>query len=133
MKYFNADNQNSPAFWMFDILWVIKVHSDQTENSFSLIEQTMPYDSGPPPHYHPYMDEMFYIIEGELTIWIDDKITTLTNGSFAMIPKGTTHYFKITSKDPCKALNMYSPGGFEKGIIRNATKATSLTLPPKDW
>ena len=25
---------------------------------------------------------------------------------------------------------MYTPGGFEKGIIRNATKAKTLTLPP---
>lgn len=131
MKFLTSNNNNSSAFWMFDILWIIKAHSDDTENTFSMIEQTMPFNSGPPPHYHRDMDEMFYVLEGELTIWINGDITKLISGSFARIPKGTTHYFKITSKQPCRALNMYSPGGFEKGVIRNATKATSLTLPPK--
>lgn len=124
------DQNDLSAYWMFDILWVIKAHAQQTGNTFSIIEQTMPYNSGPPPHYHKDMDEMFYILKGELMLWLDGEIIKLTEGSFARIPKGTTHYFKITSKEPCKALNMYSPGGFEEGIIRNATKATTLTLPP---
>lgn len=126
------DQSDPSAYWMFDILWVIKAHAEQTDNKFSMIEQTMPYGSGPPPHLHPDMDEMFYILEGELTMWLDGKIEKLVKGSFARIPKGTAHYFKITSKQPCKALNMYTPGGFEKGIMRNATKAKTLTLPPKD-
>ena len=129
MKNLNVQTDSS-AYWMFDILWVIKAQAEQTDNKFSMIEQTMPYNSGPPPHYHEDMDEMFYILDGELTLWLDGQIIKLTRGSFARILKGTTHYFKITSKEPCKALNMYTPGGFEKGIIRNATKAKTLTLPP---
>ncbi len=130
-KAFITDTSSAPAYWMFDILWIIKAHSDQTNTNFSLIEQKMPFDSGPPPHYHPDMDEMFYVLEGEMTIWIDGEISKLAVGSFARIPKGTPHYFKVTSHEPCRALNMYTPGGFEKGIIRNAQVATDLTLPPK--
>lgn len=127
---FIQNNENSKAYWMFDILWIIKAASEQTENSFSLIEQLMPFNSGPPPHYHKSMDEMFYILEGEMVIWIDKKIYKLNAGSFARIPKGSIHYFKITSATPCRALNMYSPGGFEKGIERNAQRTHQLTLPP---
>lgn len=75
--------------------------------------------------------KMFYILEGELTIWLDGKIPKIGKGAYARVPKGMTHYFKITSTDPCKALNMYTPGGFEEGVIRNATKAEALTLPSK--
>lgn len=127
---FISNDENSAAYWMFDILWVIKAHAAKTDNKFSLIEQTMPFNSGPPPHYHKDMDEMFYIMDGEMTIWIEGKIHKLSAGTFAMIPKGTVHYFKITSQVPCKALNMYTPGGFEKGIIRNAQETKDLTLPP---
>jgi mannose-6-phosphate isomerase-like protein (cupin superfamily) len=128
----SIDQDLSSAYWMFDILWVIKAQAADTNNAFSMIEQTMPYGSGPPPHYHQDMDEMFYILEGELTLWLDGKILKLEKGAFARIPKGTPHYFKISSKQPCKALNMYTPGGFEEGIVRNATRATALTLPPEN-
>ena len=127
----SIDQDLSSAYWMLDILWVIKAQAADTDNTFSMIEQTMPYGSGPPPHNHPDMDEMFYILEGELTLWLDGQILKLEKGSFARVPKGITHYFKINSEQPCKALNMYTPGGFEKGIIRNAKKAEALTLPPK--
>jgi len=127
----SIDQDLSSAYWMLDILWVIKAQAADTDNTFSLIEQTMPYGSGPPPHCHQDIDEMFYILEGELTLWLDGQILKLVKGSFARVPKGITHYFKITSKQACKALNMYTPGGFETGIIRNATKAEALTLPPK--
>jgi hypothetical protein len=56
----------------------------------------------------------------------------LVKDSFDKIPLGTTHYFKITSKEPCKALNVYAPRGFEKSIICNVKKAKTLTLPPED-
>ncbi|WP_052483679.1 cupin domain-containing protein [Flavobacterium sp. MEB061] len=128
---FITNDENPAAYWMLDILWVIKAHASQTDNNLSVIEQTMPFNSGPPPHYHSDMDEMFYIIDGEMTIWIEGKIHKLTAGSFAMVPRETVHYFKITSQIPCKALNMYTPGGFEKGIIRNAQETKILTLPPK--
>ena len=127
---FIANDENSAAYWMLDILWVIKAQAAQTGNNFSVIEQLMPFNSGPPPHLHEDMDEMFYIIDGEMTIWVEGKIQKLTAGSFAMVPRGTVHYFKVTSQTPCKALNMYTPGGFEKGIIRNAQATKILTLPP---
>ena len=127
----SIDQDVASAYWMLDILWVVKAYAADTNNTFSMIEQTMPYGSGPPPHYHQDMDEMFYILEGELTLWLDGKILKMGKGAYARVPKGMTHYFKITSTEPCKALNMYTPGGFEEGVIRNATKAEALTLPPK--
>jgi len=131
LQQFVANDSNAPAYWMFDILWVIKASGKQTGNAFSMIEQTMPYGSGPPPHFHADMEEMFYVIEGEITIWIEGKISRFTPGTFGFIPRKAVHYFKITSKENCRALNMYTPSGFEEGIVRNAEKAEQLTLPPK--
>jgi len=127
---FIQNDENSAAYWMFDILWVIKAHAAQTNGAFSLIEQEMPFNSGPPPHCHKEMDEIFYILEGEMILWAGGEIHKLTAGTLAMIPRETPHYFKISSTKPCRALNMYTPGGFETGIVRNAQKAGGLYLPP---
>lgn len=131
LRPFLTTNENAPAYWMFDILWVIKATGKQTGGQLTMIEQTMPYGSGPLPHMHPDMEEMFYVIEGELTIWINGEISVFKEGTFGLIPRRAVHYFKITSKENCRALNIYTPSGFEEGIMRNAQKAERLTLPPK--
>lgn len=131
LEQFTTNDNNAPAYWMFDILWMIKASGAQTGNAFSMIEQTMPYGSGPPPHFHPDMEEMFYVIEGEITIWIDGRVSRLSPGTFGFIPRKAVHYFKVTSNENCRALNMYTPSGFEEGIVRNAERAETLSIPPK--
>ena len=79
----SIDQDVASAYWMLDILWVVKAYATDTNNTFSMIEQTMPYGSGPPPHYHQDMDEMFYILEGELTIWLDGKIPKIGKSAYA--------------------------------------------------
>ena len=62
------DDNNSRAYWNVDILWVVKATGLQTNGVLSMIAQTMPYYSGPPPHLHTGMEEMFYFLEGEMTV-----------------------------------------------------------------
>lgn len=42
-------------------------------------------------HIHDTSDEMFYCIEGEFDIEIEDGLTHLSEGDFIVIPKGTKH------------------------------------------
>ena len=128
---FTSSNEDAPAYWMADSLWLIKSTAEQTGGKFSMLDQTMPEGAGPGPHIHEDMEEFFYVIEGEITINIADKVHVLTAGGFGAVPRNTVHHFKITSKENCRALNMYLPGGFEKGIMEHAMKAVTRTVPPK--
>ena len=130
LKPFVMADTNATAYWNMDILWIVKAAGNQTGHALTLIEQTMPFSSGPPPHLHTNMEEMFYVLEGEITICIADKIYLFKPGTFGFIPRNTVHYFKVTSKENCKVLNFYTPSGFEEGL-EGSTKAESLTLPPK--
>jgi hypothetical protein len=47
------------------------------------------------------------------------------------IPPGTPHAFTVTS-GPARALNFYTPGGFDDQFSYLATPATQKTLPPDD-
>ena len=42
-------------------------------------------------HKHDHEDEMFYIIDGELTIEFRDRKLHLTPGEFCIVPKGVEH------------------------------------------
>lgn len=42
-------------------------------------------------HIHEKADEVFYCIEGEFDIELEDGLVHLTEGDFIIIPKGTLH------------------------------------------
>lgn len=53
-------------------------------------------------HHHPETDEVFIVIDGNLTIDLRDKTLTLKKFEMAVIPKGVEH--KPSSKKECKIL-----------------------------
>lgn len=56
-----------------------------------------PGGSGPPRHVHPVIEEEFNIEKGELTVWLDGELRTLTGGDSVRIPPGTPHGFENRS------------------------------------
>jgi mannose-6-phosphate isomerase-like protein (cupin superfamily) len=42
-------------------------------------------------HKHDNEDEMFFVVEGVLTIEFRDKIVTLTKNEFLIVPRGVEH------------------------------------------
>jgi quercetin dioxygenase-like cupin family protein len=90
----------------------------------------MPQRSGPPPHVHPYEDESFWVMEGEMTVEVGGKTLALGPGSLGHVTRNTVHSFKVTSKEVCHILNYYTPAGFEQAIIGSARPAERRELPP---
>ncbi len=126
-----AQNTTAPAYWNVGILWVILATGDQTAESYSLMEQWCPKDSGPGPHYHD-QDEAFYLIEGTITYIAAGQQLQATTGSFVSIPKGTVHSFRVDS-ETAHILNFYAPAGFERITIGMSEPAPMRTIPPQDY
>ena len=121
---------SAPAYWMQDILWIILADAQQTGGRWSLMEQLMPKDAGPPPHKHLWSDETFYILDGTMTFLIGDEIKTASKGAFINVPRATRHGFRVDS-DTARILNGYTPASWEALIIEQATPAPARVLPPK--
>lgn len=121
---------DAPAYWGVDILWLILASGDTTNGEYALMEQLCPENSGPPPHTHTQR-EMFYILEGEITFLVGDKMITAGPGSFVNVPPGTAHSFRVDT-ETARLLNSYTPAGFERLIIETSLPAETRTLPPKD-
>ena len=128
---FKSDAKDAPAYWLLDVLWIVHVTGEQTEGRYSVIEQYMPEGSGPPPHVHPFEDEAFYVLAGEMTVNVGGQSLVLGAGSIGNVPRNTVHSFKVTSKEVCHVLNFYTPAGFEQAITGCSRPAESRTLPPK--
>ena len=123
------DADEGEAFWLLGMLETVKISGKDTKGEFGLIEVVAPEGVGSPWHVHPEEDEWFYVIEGEMTVWVADTRMTLTAGSFAFGPKGVPHTF-YANAGGVKALVGFAPMQFE-GFIREVGElAPERVVPP---
>jgi quercetin dioxygenase-like cupin family protein len=120
----------APAYWWLDILWVILVHGEDTGGRYSLMHETLPKNSGAPPHKHVWSDEHFYMLEGEVAFLVGDDIRNAKKGDFIFVPRNTRHAFRVDS-DVAIFLNGYTPAGLEMAVADLAMPAPTRTIPPK--
>src|SRR5919202_1846800 len=92
----------------------IKATAEDTGGSFYLGESVIPPGfPGPPPHVHERMHDMFYVLEGTLTMRVGEETLELAAGGFACAPPGVVHTFSNRSAAPVRFLNLATPAGFE--------------------
>jgi mannose-6-phosphate isomerase-like protein (cupin superfamily) len=92
----------------------IKATGKETNGSFYLGEAVVaPRFSGPPPHVHDRLHDMFYVLDGTLTMRLGDQTTELPAGSFVCVPPGVVHTFSNPGETPVRFLNFNTPAGWE--------------------
>ena len=98
--------------------FAIKATAEDTGGQIYVAETTVEAGfPGPPPHTHQRMTDMFYVLEGTLTIHVDGEEREAGPGTFACFPPGVVHTFANRSDAPARFLNLSTPGGFE-GYMR---------------
>jgi mannose-6-phosphate isomerase-like protein (cupin superfamily) len=111
---------------------LIKATAEDTGGSFFLSETTIAPDfAGPPPHRHERLHDMFYVLEGTLTVTLGDETRELGPGTFVCVPPGVRHTFSNPGDAPVRFLNFNTPGGWEVYMRDLAAAARSGSLSPE--
>jgi mannose-6-phosphate isomerase-like protein (cupin superfamily) len=93
---------------------VFKADGTETDGAYSISEWWLePNTSGPGAHAHPE-DDVFYVLEGTMSLLIGDRWTDAPKGAFVVVPGGTTHDFENRSAARAAVLNLSYPGDFER-------------------
>jgi quercetin dioxygenase-like cupin family protein len=111
--------------WFFGGLTTIKA----ARGGVMVTEQTAPRGSGSPLHVHHNEDEWFYVLEGELTIWVDGETHVVSVGGFVFGPRDIPHTF-IVSSEQARFLLVTEPGDFAGFVRALAEPAPGPELPP---
>jgi quercetin dioxygenase-like cupin family protein len=91
---------------------VFKADGDETARAYSISEWWLDANTqGPGAHSHPE-DDVFYIIEGTMSLRVGDEWIDAPAGSFVLVPGGVTHDFENRSDKRAGLLN-FSPSVFE--------------------
>ena len=109
---------------------VFKADGDETQGGYSISEWWLePHTQGPGAHSHAE-DDIFYVIEGTMSVLVGDRWIDAPKGSFVLAPGGVTHDFENRSSSRAGVLNFSIPGDFEKNMT--AISKWFVENPPKD-
>lgn len=85
--------------WMGDTFTYFLATGEQTGGAFCLVDETAKRGDSVPLHRHPDDGESFFVIDGEITYYIGDRGGIRAKaGSFAFVPGGTVHGFRVESE-----------------------------------
>jgi quercetin dioxygenase-like cupin family protein len=122
------------TLWFLGTMARMKLEGEQTGGRFAIWESVLPFGAAPPLHSHP-QDETFYVLEGEVTVWlvepelldagaedgsgggdapnwVDTCGRRLGPGAVMFAPGGTPHSFRAES-DTVRMLVISTPAGIE--------------------
>jgi quercetin dioxygenase-like cupin family protein len=115
--------------WFFGGLTTIKADGAGTGGRVTVTEQLAPRGGGSPLHVHHNEDEWFYVLEGELTLWVAGTTIVAGPGAFVFGPRDVPHTF-VVSSDQARFLLVTEPAGFEGFVRALATPAAAPEIPP---
>lgn len=105
----------SPTFEILGGSISIRVRAEDSAGHLALIEQRVPAGyPGPPLHLHPDFDELFFVVEGELSVRIGDRTETVGPGGIAFVPRNVPHTFANRADRPAHSLVTVTPAGHER-------------------
>lgn len=124
----NAGQGLSETWWKTGRI-ATKVTGAESGGSFAQIESIDPRGTATPLHLHRNEEESFYVIEGELTVLVDDDRLELSAGDFALVPRGVPHAYVVRS-DLARMLVTFSPSGFEQAFVDLGVAVAASPEPP---
>jgi quercetin dioxygenase-like cupin family protein len=118
-----------PALWHLGALLTFKATSEQTAGRMWAKELVAPRGMASPVHRHSREDEAFYVIDGEVSVYVGDEVVRARHGDFLWAPRDIPHAFCVESQQ-ARVLVVSTPGGFERFFFDTGEPAAALTPPP---
>lgn len=82
-------------------------------------------------HTHP-PSELFYVLDGEMTLYVDRQPHHLTPGATGFVPANRPHGFRAVGSEPLHVLAVFAPAGMADFFREVGTPVDSRTLPEYD-
>lgn len=111
-----------------DVQMRLLLSREQTESSLAAGEFRGAAGPWTIKHVHRYVDEFFYVVEGDFTFTCGESESTAGPGSLVCIPRGTPHVFSAETEG--KVLVLWSPGGLEQMFLELGRLPAGAMMDP---
>ena len=128
MNEVTATPRAAPRWFLANL---VRIHAGHAETgAYSLLEFAGPRGDMPPLHVHERDTEIFYVLDGELSLFVGESVTRVDAGGVVVAPAGIPHVYRVDA-DEARWLVIASPGAdFERFVEQASVPAEAETLPP---
>ena len=89
---------------------LFKALAEQDGGDFSLMERTLPPGGRrPPPHRHTNCSEAYFVLDGLVSVTVEDQELTAGTEDFILVPRGTAHTFGNAARGEARLLVIHAP------------------------
>lgn len=92
--------------------WTFKTGAGQTQGRLLQALGRESRGGAPPLHVHHDTDESWFVLDGELTIWVGDDTFDARAGDYVLGPMGVPHTYLVTS-ERAELLVAFAPAGMQ--------------------
>jgi quercetin dioxygenase-like cupin family protein len=93
--------------------YTVLLDGAQTDGRYALIDMLVAPGGGPAPHRHDF-EEMFHILDGEVTFTFRGETRVVTAGHTVNVPARAPHRFQNASGASARMLCMVTPPGLDE-------------------
>jgi quercetin dioxygenase-like cupin family protein len=115
--------------WFIDNLARIHVGGEHTDGRYAIVEMAGRRGDMPPLHVHHREDEVFYVLDGSLTLHLPGEHVELSAGAAFRAPRAVPHVYRVES-ETARWLTFCHPAGFDDFVLEASTPAPANELPP---
>ena len=132
---FYLDNGQGEKSIVFDQLFTILLTGDETDGQYGAFTVDAPKGDMIPPHLHVNTHEIFYVVDGSITVWMDDQKgfqgkKLMGKGDFGFVPLNTVHAFRM---EETTRIFGVSTGGFERFFHDMGTPTDQAGVPQQPY
>ena len=124
-----APSGRTQPLWFIDHLVHVHVDGDTSGGALALIDERGRRGDMPPLHVHRRDDETFFVLDGEVTLFVAGERIVLGPGQAALAPRDVPHAYRVES-DEARWLVITTPAGFDAFVREVAAPAPADELPP---
>ncbi|MCP3804457.1 cupin domain-containing protein [Allokutzneria sp. A3M-2-11 16] len=84
---------------------------------------------GGKPHYHARSTEIFYVVDGELEIMLDDQLERVGKGGLVVVPPLMPHAFGAAAGSHADLLVAITPGVQRFDYLRHLARVAAGDIP----
>lgn len=122
---------------MAERLWFLNnevtVRASRADNGgrYALLDMRGARGDRPPLHLHRTEDEVFTVLEGELSLEVGGDVVRVRAGETLVAPRNVPHRYVVESEQGARWLVLTAPGDFEGFVRETSRPAEGDGLPPQ--
>jgi quercetin dioxygenase-like cupin family protein/catechol 2,3-dioxygenase-like lactoylglutathione lyase family enzyme len=122
-----TEPETSEAWWFLDTMVVVR--NPEGAPRFPLVmELIVPPGGSPPRHVHQDLNDAFFLLEGEVVLSVGVDTVVARPGTYAVVPVGSDHTFRVTSPGPARMLLIHDDDSFLRMVQAGGVRATEHRL-----